>query len=85
VSNKDFEFTAMQAAKDVAEYLRSIAQGLENRKLSITCGQDVFELNVPNHVEFRLVGKVRDDEQRLRLQFTWSERPPAGAPELNIA
>jgi len=84
VSKQDFEFSALMDAAEAAAYLRSVAQGLENRKLNITCGDDLFELAVPGHVEFRLVGKVRDDEQRLRLQFTWQESPPAGVPELNI-
>ena len=84
VSRQDFEFTVLLEAAEVAQYLRSIAQGLENKQLNITCGEESYELNVPGHVEFRLLGRAREDEQRLRLQFTWHETPPAGLPELNI-
>ena len=84
MSKQDFEFEALLKPEDVAEYLRSIAGGLENRKISITCGEEQVELDVPDSVEFRLTGKVREGERRIRAQFTLHDEPPRGAPELNI-
>jgi len=84
MSKQDLEFDALLQPGEVAEYLRSIAQGLENRQIHITCGEDTIDLAVPNHVEFRLTGRFREDERRIRAQFTLRDTPPAGAPELNI-
>jgi len=84
MSKQDIEFVALMKPEEVAEYLRSIAQGLENRKLSISTGDETVELDVPGSVEFRLTGKLRDGEQRLRAQFTLRDEPLPGAPELNI-
>lgn len=84
MSKKDFQFDALLEPNEVAEYLRSIAAGLENGHLRIEAGEDAFELGVPGSVEFRLTAKFRRGEQRVRAQFVFSDEPVAGAPELNI-
>ena len=81
---QDFQFDALLTPEEVAEYLRSIARGLENRQIQITRGQESMALDVPESVEFRLSGKVREGERRVRAQFTLRDEPPAGVPELNI-
>lgn len=81
---RDFQFEALLTPEEVAEYLRSIAQGLENRQIQITRGTESMELAVPGSVEFRLSGKVREGERRIRVQFTLRDDPPSGVPELNI-
>ena len=84
MSKQDFEFEALLEPAEVAEYLRSIAQGLDNRRINIKCGDEAVDLDVPGSVEFRLVGKIREDEQRIRAQFTLRKSLPPAAPELNI-
>ncbi|HRU05020.1 MAG TPA: amphi-Trp domain-containing protein [Candidatus Brocadiia bacterium] len=81
---QDFEFEALLKPEDVAQHLRSIAQGLEKRRIRIERGGESLELDVPESVEFRLTGKFREDEQRIRVQFTLRGAEPAGAPELSI-
>lgn len=84
MSEQDFQFEALLKPEEVAEYLRSIARGLENRQIQITRGDSVIRIDVPCSVEFRLTGKIRQDERRIRAQFTMRDEPHAAAPELNI-
>ena len=84
MSKKDFQFDALLKPEEAASYLRSIADGLDNRLMRIAAGDDAFDLDVPESVEFRISAKFRDGEQRVRAQFTFRDEPLAGAPELNI-
>lgn len=84
MAKQDFQFEAALKPDEAAEYLRSIAAGLENRRLSITVGEEAVNLDVPPSVEFRLTGKFRAGEQRIRVQFVLRDEPAVGATELNI-
>lgn len=84
MAKQDFQFEALLKPEEAAEYLRSLACGLENRRLSISVDNEAVELDVPPGVEFRLTGKLREGEQRIRVQFTLRDEPNAGATELNI-
>ncbi len=65
-----------KTAEELSEFLRTVADRIDQGSLSLTRGQDVVELNFPKKMGFRF--KVKDDisssneiKRKVQIGFRW--------------
>ena len=72
--------------KDVAEFLRSLADSLDNNKITLKKGDDEVEVEVPSSLEMEIEleeeAKKSGIKHELEIELEWYEQDDEGEVEI---
>jgi len=68
-----FESETMESRAAVADYLRSVADRLDEGEVTLRGGGEEFTVDPPETVEFEVKVEREGDETSLELELEWAE------------
>lgn len=68
----EIEHEMMMSREEVADYLEDVAEGLRSgEEFSLTIGEQTFDVNPTESVEFEVELEDEEDERELEFEIEW--------------
>ena len=68
----EIEHETMLSRDEVADYLEDVAEGLRSgEEFSLTIGEQTFDVNPTENVEFEVELEDEEDERELEFEIEW--------------
>ncbi|SHL15689.1 amphi-Trp domain-containing protein [Desulfatibacillum alkenivorans DSM 16219] len=66
-----FEFESLQDSQTIKDFLESLIQGIENKKIQLSTNGDEILLQPNNMLKFQVKARRKKDTSKLVLKISW--------------
>ena len=84
MAKETFEFARIASPEEVAEYLTSLAAGLERGEVTLEAGKHTLHLSPAADIKLEIVVKDRDDKGKIQIELSWKRRVGSKAADLRV-
>lgn len=78
MSEKKVDFTTKGENQEVVNYLSSLIQGFEKKRLILTHAEDEVVLYPDDEITFKVKARLKKGEARVELKLSWKQEAESG-------
>ena len=73
MSTKKFSHVSIQETESVKSYLNSLVEALEQKKITLSSGDENLVMNMGDLCRLSIQAKKKDSEYKLAIKLSWTE------------